>query len=116
MPSFLNSLGQDRETLQDVVLFLDSLVLPRAKGRLNLRSRGDEWVGVACTACHDEHGLASGAFRHRCGYLKERADTLNCQRCHGSDRQAIVNPSAPCPVVEAHRGACAVCHDPVEGR
>ena len=111
MPSFAHTFEADAEALADLLLYLQSLVLPRP-GSCNLRRRSDPLVTRACQECHaGAGGAAVGRFTHRCLYLLERGDALACRSCH----TAIPDSAKDCPLVNSHRGNCGVCHDGPSG-
>ncbi len=111
MPSFRRALGDKREALTSLVIYLEGLALPRLPA---CRDRGaiDGMVGRPCADCHaGRRGAASGRLSHRCIYLLRRSRELRCAGCHEAD----IPPPGPgrgyCPVVTEQRGACAACHE-----
>ena len=115
MPSFKHALEHEPEARVDLLIYLQSLVLPRG-GSCSLRARSNGLLALPCASCHaGEQGRAAGRLVHRCLYLKQRADELRCARCHG---EGVPRPGAGkgrCPTIEKRRGSCTACHDRVEG-
>ncbi|MFH0901997.1 MAG: hypothetical protein V2A73_15310 [Pseudomonadota bacterium] len=117
MPSFQQALPPNSDALVDLIVFLQSLVLPRASaGDCGVRARSAALLEVGCPSCHGRpSGVAGGEWRHRCTYLGVRRDELRCQGCHANstpaDPAGEAAMTAACPVIEAVRSDCAACHD-----
>lgn len=113
MPSFQRSFQGHPEALQDLLVYLESLVLERVEAPHGNLGRSRRLVDEPCTACHaGRAGAAGGQFSHRCVYLLERADQLRCASCHPDRIPTPGRFGGRCPVVEEHRGSCTVCHLP----
>lgn len=111
MPSFERSFRGHRKALQDLLVYLQGLVLEPVGAPHGHQRRSQQLVEAACTACHTgAGGRAEGRFTHRCVYLLERADRLRCAACHQEEIPAPGRFGGRCPVVVEHRGSCAVCH------
>jgi hypothetical protein len=110
MPGYRASFADNPEALDDLLVYLVGLALPRAQG-CETRQSASSWVSAACTTCHaGQGGRAGGRFVHRCVFIKARAGELRCQGCHPA---AIPEPGAlggVCPVVREHRQGCVACH------
>jgi hypothetical protein len=109
MPSFKHTFASDKESLTDLQIFLESLVLTRP-ANCNLRGRSAALVDAPCSSCHaGAAGKAYGAFKHRCTYIDWRREELRCGRCH-----AAATPTSngkECPFIVEHRKACVACHE-----
>ena len=111
MPSFQRTFASDTEGLTALLIFVESLSLPRAE-RCSLRPQGDPWAEVSCLRCHGKaRGAASGLLGHRCLYLLERRAELSCAGCHPGELAAAANARGDCPIIAQHRKNCAVCHE-----
>ncbi len=118
MPSFRYTFENDRESMTDLLVYLQSLPLSRAPSSCSVRTRSDFLAGQSCNLCHvQEQGKASGRMQHRCSYLRKRQKELACGNCHQggisidakvSNKNGISNK---CPVEVQHRAACSACHD-----
>lgn len=116
MPSFVTARDKDKEGFTDLLLFLESLELPRAPESCSLRQRSSPLASAACASCHaGDAGKASGRLKHRCVYLLEHKE-LACAGCHpAAIPAATAERGGSCPVEIEHRGACAACHDSGSG-
>jgi hypothetical protein len=114
MPSFAVTFENEPAALEDLVVFLESLVLPRAIG-CDLRQRSTALVRLPCASCHAAGGKAGGRFAHRCTYILQRSDQLSCASCHPQGVPAPGPQGERCPVLVEQRKACAACHDQAEG-
>ncbi len=111
MPSFRLALEKEIEAMEDLLIYLESLVLERWPDCAD-KTKHQKLVNGPCADCHDgENGAATGRMKHRCIYLLEGTAELRCGNCHF----AGVPPTGPgkgyCPLLRQHRSACAVCHD-----
>lgn len=115
MPSFAPALADDPAALEALVIFLESLALPRPR-ECNQRIRADGLLALSCGACHaGEGGAARGAFAHRCDYILHNASRFSCRACH--EKTVPAGSSDACPLLSQERKNCAVCHDePAGGR
>ncbi len=112
MPSFAATFENHPEALVDLLIYLESLVLARPGAECNRRDRSQGLAGANCTTCHaGEAGRASGRFQHRCPYLLERRDQLDCTRCHPGSVPGDGEHRGCCPVIREHRKGCTACHD-----
>jgi hypothetical protein len=112
MPSFARTFKKSPEALVDVLIYLESLVLDRSASRCNRRVRSQGLAGANCTTCHSgDAGRACGRFTHRCPYLLQRKDQLNCARCHPGNLPPAEEHRGFCPVIREHRKGCTACHD-----
>jgi hypothetical protein len=117
MPSFAESFQSEPDALEDLVIFLESLALPRARPDCARRPRSAAWLDFPCAGCHAGGEMpARGWFGHRCVYLLERRGELSCRRCHPQGLAATARSGHDCPLLAEHRGACTACHDPAGGR
>ncbi len=107
MPSFRHSFANRPQALSDMLIFLLSLGLQDSGDCLSRRPESQALFSAACASCH---AGGAGHFQHRCGYLLERKTELACAACH---KDSLPEPglfAGRCPVVNEHRGNCAVCH------
>jgi hypothetical protein len=112
MPSFAHTFEGNPEALVDLLIYLESLVLERSGAQCNRRGRSQGLAGTNCTTCHSgEAGRACGRFEHRCPYILERRDQLDCTRCHPGSMPGDGERRGLCPVIREHRKGCAVCHE-----
>ena len=111
MPSFEHALEKDQSALESLLIYLESLALPRSD-KCRARDRKAALVRAPCTTCHaDEAGRASGRVRHRCPYILERKEELKCSNCHALEVPGTGAAKGYCPLITAHREACALCHE-----
>lgn len=111
MPTFVTTFKDDKQSLTDLIVFLESLVLSRAD-TCSVRSRAEALVTLDCSSCHaGTDGTAGGRLKHRCVYIERHKQELACKGCHGGG----VPPGDPknglCPVLKEHGKNCAACHD-----
>ncbi len=112
MPSFAHTFEKNTEALVDLLIYLESLVLERSGGECNRRTRSQGLAMANCTTCHSgEAGRACGRFEHRCPYILERKDQLDCTRCHPGSMPGPDEHKGFCPVIREHRRGCSACHD-----
>lgn len=106
MPSFNLALDKDPKTFESLIVYLESLPLPR---QFACAAKTDRIAPDSpCTDCHaGPTGQASGRMKHRCPYIIERKDDLRCGPCH---EQGVPNAESECPVLQKHRDGCPVCH------
>ncbi len=113
MPSFRLALEKDKEAMEGLLVYLESLALERSAD-CNERTRSRGLVEKPCADCHaGAAGRAGGRTRHRCVFLLERSEELACANCHSTE---IPKPGAGrgyCALITQHRESCAVCHDGV---
>ncbi len=112
MPSFAHTFAADPGSLEDLLVFLESLALPTAdRGDCSARAKRAALAELPCASCHaGPAGKASGRLGHRCVYIEAHKDSLACASCHA---EAVPTPGelgGACPFVEEQRGACAACH------
>jgi len=112
MPSFATAREADPAGFTDLIVFLESLQLPRAPAACSLRERSAPLAALPCASCHaGEAGKAGGRLEHRCAYLLAHRE-LACAGCHpAAIPAATTQGGGVCPVEREHRGACAACHD-----
>lgn len=112
MPSFAHAFAADRASLEDLLVFLESLPLPLAEaGVCSVRAKSASMVGLPCATCHaGAGGKASGRLRHRCLYIQSRKESLACGSCHAQGVPSGGAAAGACPFIEEQRGACAACH------
>lgn len=112
MPSFAHAFAADPGSLEDLLVFLESLALPPAEqGHCSARAKSAALAELPCAACHaGSGGKAGGRLRHRCAYIEARKDSLACESCHPGAVPAAGPRGEACPFVEEQRGACAACH------
>ena len=117
MPSFTHALQHEPEARTDLLIYLQSLALTRSAG-CSIRARSNGLLALPCASCHaGEQGRAGGRLKHRCLYIIERKDELECSLCHGDKGVPAPGPGGgACPAIEKRRGSCAVCHDRVAPR
>ncbi|MBI5543704.1 MAG: hypothetical protein HY901_07455 [Deltaproteobacteria bacterium] len=116
MPTFLSLKKSDPAGFTDLVIFLESLELPRAQGACSVREKSTSLARLSCATCHaGAAGKASGRLEHRCLYFKDRKDQLTCGGCHAEEVPAAGKGEGSCPVEREHRGNCAGCHDELQG-
>jgi hypothetical protein len=112
MPSFAHAFEGDKGSLEDLVVFLESLALPRPGADCSARGKSAALVALSCADCHaGEGGRASGRLVHRCLYIQARKGSLACASCHTQGIPAAGASGGSCPFVAEQRGACAACHD-----
>jgi len=114
MPSFATAKNADPEGFTDLLIFLESLELPRAPQSCSLRQKSAPLAAMPCASCHaGAAGKASGRVEHRCVYLLAHPE-LSCAGCHPAAIPAATKErGGVCPVEREHRGACAACHDEI---
>ena len=117
MPAFDRAFVHRPEALVDLLIFLESLVLPRSEN-CSHRGRSDRMVLQPCASCHaGPAGKASGRFEHRCPFIRVRKEELRCANCHPGE---IPKASAPdggfCPRIQQERDRCSLCHEGFLGR
>lgn len=111
MPSFRHALEMEPEATENLLIYLESLVLDRYPDCGN-REKSQGLVGRPCADCHaGENGRAGGRMQHGCPYLVKRAAELRCSNCHSSAGPAFGPGEGQCPVLQQHMEACAACHD-----
>ena len=115
MPSFASFASSNKAGFTDLMVFLESLELPRTRA-CSVRERSAQLARLSCASCHaGPAGKASGRLAHRCLYIKERREQLACAGCHPEAIPAVGASGGTCPVEHEHRGACAACHDDLSG-
>jgi hypothetical protein len=111
MPSFRLALGESEAAMESLVIYLESLALPRAR-ECRDRDRSRSLAEAPCASCHGgEGGRAQGRKTHLCPYLLERKAELRCAGCHPKEIPPPGAGKGYCPLVKQHREACAVCHE-----
>jgi hypothetical protein len=120
MPSFEKTFDADREALQDLLVFLESLQFSALNPLCRNSVLGQSRFFVPCQDCHVQGAsLPNPVFSHRCLYLKERREEMECARCHlrsgektsrSTRPQEAVLQAGGCPVLSQHWGGCKVCH------
>jgi mono/diheme cytochrome c family protein len=110
MPSFAHTFEGQSEGLEDLLIYLESLVLiPPAK--CDQSGQVNKLVNARCGSCH--HGSPEEQkemFSHRCVYIKDRKDELNCQNCHQGQHLKAGPNQGYCLFIGQHRSACSACH------
>ena len=117
MPSFKLALEADEVAMESLLIYLESLTLPRAAG-CNAAPKASGRVESPCADCHaGDAGKASGRMKHACPFIRARADELACHRCHAETVPEPGIRNGYCPLISKHRDACVLCHtDLREGR
>jgi hypothetical protein len=111
MPSFKLALNKDPKAFESLIVYLESLPLPRQPACAP-QNNAASTSAVRCTNCHDgPAGRASGRAKHNCPYLIERKEDLRCASCHKESIPESKTATGDCPVIRNHREACAVCHE-----
>jgi hypothetical protein len=110
MPSFELALEDELAAATSLIVYLESLVMPKALECGDWKESAG-LVNQPCATCHaGPGGTAGGRMEHLCVYIKNRASELRCKNCHGEGIPKLGAGAGYCPLVKQMRSACNACH------